>query len=60
MEGHVTRRTYGILAGILGSAVGVWWWARQRSGRTAQAVPERGTTIFSNTPTATPLSDGVV
>ena len=42
---------------MVGSAVGAWWWARQRSSirarRPAAADPGRdhGTVIFHNTPT---------
>lgn len=57
----MTRRTYGILAGMIGTAVGAWWWTRQRARVEAHPVHERGTTIFHNTPTPTPLSDeGVI
>jgi hypothetical protein len=53
-------RTYGILASVIGSALGAWFWNRHRSGR-GSAAAERGTVIFDNTPTATPLSgDGIV
>jgi hypothetical protein len=52
----LSRRTLGILASMVGSAVGAWWWARSRSPQ-AQAdglMPARdhGTVIFDNTPTA--------
>ena len=56
----MSTRTYGILAGVLGSALGAWWYSRHRA---AAAVPshDRGTVIYDNTPTATPLSsEGVV
>jgi hypothetical protein len=52
----MTTRTYGILAGIIGSAVGAWWYSRYRQGSVDRVVRERGTVIFDNTPTATPLS----
>ena len=26
------RRTYGILAGMIGSALGAWWYSRRRTG----------------------------
>jgi len=43
---------------MVGSAVGAWWWARQRGMSAASAqhrmTPARdhGTVIFHNTPTA--------
>lgn len=56
----MTNRTYGILAGVLGSALGAWWYSRRRAN-VAPAGPDRGVTIFHNAPTATPLSDeGVI
>lgn len=58
-EANVTRRTYGILAGVIG--LGAWWWNRQRMAASAAASPERGTVIFRNTPAPTPLSgEGVI
>lgn len=55
----MTKRTYGILAGVIGSGLAAWWWARQRSG--GAPAPDRGTVIFDNTPTATPLSgEGII
>ena len=57
----MTTRTYGILAGVLGSALGAWWYAKRRTAQQADtAAAERGVTIFHNTPTATPLSEGVI
>jgi hypothetical protein len=52
----VTKRTYGILAGVLGSAIGAWWWNRQLAAQSRTLTParERGTVIFDNTPTAAP------
>jgi hypothetical protein len=50
----VNKRTYGILAGVIG--FGAWWWARRRNAGTAARASERGTVIFRNTPAATPLS----
>jgi hypothetical protein len=52
----VTKRTFGILASVVGSALGAWLWARQRSqaGSRQLAPPRaRGTVIYDNTPTAT-------
>ena len=52
----MNRRTIGLLAGVVSSAMGAWWWARQRaaqaSGRRLRAAQNRGTVIFHNTPTA--------
>ncbi|HEX6973836.1 MAG TPA: hypothetical protein VF147_05505 [Vicinamibacterales bacterium] len=57
----MTKRTYGILAGMIGTAVGAWWWTRQRTRNQASVLPARGTTIFHNTPTPTAFSDeGVI
>jgi hypothetical protein len=47
----------GILATAVGSALGAWWWARQRSfaaNRHLTPARNRGTVIFDNTPTADP------
>jgi hypothetical protein len=52
----MSRRTLGILAGMVGSAVGAWWWARNRGAQQSaqQLAPARdhGTVILDNTPTA--------
>jgi hypothetical protein len=50
----VTRRTLGILATVVGSAMGAWWYTSQRRLRNPRLTPsrERGTVIFDNTPTA--------
>lgn len=59
----MSTRTYGILAGVIGSALGAWWYSRRRSTAAATLTParEHGTVIFDNTPTATPLSsEGVL
>jgi hypothetical protein len=50
----LNKRTFAYLAGMLGSAVASWWWVRHQTlGRHARqnAQRERGTVIFSNTPT---------
>ncbi len=52
----MSNRTYGILASVIGSAVGAWWFSRRRMASTKRSAVERGTVIFDNTPTATPLS----
>ena len=58
----MSRRTYGILAGLIGSAVGAWWYSRRRPSTPALTPGrEHGTVIFDNTPTATPAStEGVI
>jgi hypothetical protein len=57
----VNKRTYGILAGVIGAAVGAWWWRRQRADAAIEPATDRGTTIFHNTPEPTGLSDtGVI
>jgi hypothetical protein len=38
--------------------VGAWWWSRQRHASNRSAMPDRGTVIFDNTPTASP--EGVI
>jgi hypothetical protein len=54
----VTTRTYGILASVIGSALGAWWYSRRRAHR---STGDHGTVIFDNTPTATPMSsEGIV
>lgn len=50
-EGRLSKRTYGILAGVIGSALGAWWYNRYRS-RGSMPVRDHGTVIFDNTPTA--------
>jgi hypothetical protein len=56
----MSNRTYGILAGVLGSALGAWWYSRRRAG-TPQARADRGVTIYQNTPTAAPIStEGII
>jgi hypothetical protein len=57
----MTARTYGILAGVLGSAFGAWWYSRRRTSPAPRTTTERGTVIYANTPTASPLSsEGVI
>jgi hypothetical protein len=52
----MNNRTFGLLAGVIGSALGAWWYSRRRSMATQSlAAPrERGEVIFDNTPTAAP------
>ncbi|HTL45183.1 MAG TPA: hypothetical protein VL262_12655 [Vicinamibacterales bacterium] len=56
----MTKRTWGILAGIAGSAFGAWYF-RSRLGRRSSisADRDRGTVIFDNTPTASDV-DAIV
>ena len=53
-EERVTKRTFGILAGVVSSAVGAWLLNRQRIAvRNVQRLAskrEHGTVIFHNTP----------
>ena len=59
----MNSRTYGILAGVLGSALGAWWYSRHRAAAARHLTPARdhGTVIFDNTPTASPASaEGVI
>jgi hypothetical protein len=57
----MSTRTYGILAGVIGSALGAWWYSRRRTSSGSRAVSDRGTVIFDNTPSATPLStEGII
>jgi hypothetical protein len=53
----LSKRSYGILAGVIGSALGAWWYNRYRS-RTMTPVRDRGTVIFDNTPTAS--DEGII
>ncbi len=48
----MTKRTLGIVAGVVGSALGAWWFTTQRRarGRASGPVRDRGTVIFDNTP----------
>ena len=53
-EERVSKRTFGILAGVVGSAVGAWFWNRRRiAQRNVQELTrarDHGTVIFQNTP----------
>jgi hypothetical protein len=53
-EERMSKRTFGILAGVVGSAVGAWFWNRQRLARRHMQRPtpawDHGTVIFHNTP----------
>jgi len=51
----VSKRTLGILASLVGSAIGAWWMMNQRRARNTAApstARDHGTVIFHNTPTA--------
>jgi hypothetical protein len=50
----MTRRTIGLLAGVVSSAVGAWYWLRRqtRQSETLPPARSRGTVIFDNTPRA--------
>jgi hypothetical protein len=52
----VTKRNYGVIASVIGSAIGAWWYVRRRqagsAGLNRQGMRERGRVIFDNTPTA--------
>ena len=52
----MSNRTYGILASVIGSALGAWWFSRRRTASMNRSAADRGRIIFDNTPTATPLS----
>ena len=56
----MNNRTFGLLAGVIGSALGAWWYSRRRSVETQSLVAprERGEVIFDNTPTAAPDAPG--
>lgn len=54
----MTNRTYGVLAGLIGSAVGAWFYSRYRQASIDRSVASRGKVIFDNTPTPTALSEG--
>jgi len=51
----VRKRTYGILAGVIGFSA--WWWNRQRTAARMAGSSDRGTVIFRNMPGPTPFSD---
>jgi hypothetical protein len=58
--GHMSRRTYGIIAGMVGSALGAWWYSRRRSASNGSSR-DRGTVIYHNTPSASPsATEGIV
>jgi len=58
----MNNRTFGILAGVIGSALGAWWYTRRRSTPTQSMTRPRprGEVIFDNTPTVAPDAPGVL
>jgi hypothetical protein len=58
-EDALSKRTYGILAGVIG--FGAWWWSRHRVNPVSGAQTDRGRVIFHNTPESSALSgEGVI
>jgi hypothetical protein len=58
----MSRRTWGIVATVVGSAVGTWWFTSQRRSRASRGLTaprERGTVIFDNTPAASSV-EGII
>jgi hypothetical protein len=56
----MSRRTYGIIAGMVGSALGAWWYSRRRAASNAPSR-DRGTVIYHNAPAASPsATEGIV
>jgi hypothetical protein len=55
--GHkMSRRTYGLIAGLAGAILGAWFWRRRTN---AENVSDKGTVIFDNTPPAS-SAEGVI
>jgi len=56
----MNNRTLGLLAGVIGSALGAWWYTRRFStaNQNLMAARQRGEVIFDNTPTAAPDATG--
>ncbi len=53
----MTKKRYGMLAGIAGAAFAAWWYSRrdsvaQRMSRSTQTGSNHGQVIFRNTPVA--------
>lgn len=46
----MTRKTYGLIAGLIAAGVGTWWWRSRPGGAPAAEVDTHGTVIFNNTP----------
>lgn len=52
----MSRRTYGLIAGLAGAILGAWFWRRRTN---AENVSDKGTVIFDNTPPAS-SAEGVI
>ena len=55
----MTKKRYGMLAGIAGAAFAAWWYKRRdsiarRMSQSAQSGGNHGEVIFRNSPVATP------
>jgi hypothetical protein len=48
----MTKRHYGLIAGIAGAVAATWWWRRRDvvTAGMSEAGHERGETIFTNSP----------
>jgi hypothetical protein len=58
----MNNRTFGIIAGVIGSALGAWWYTRRLSTPAPSLTPARprGEVIFDNTPTVSPDAPGLL
>ena len=48
----MTKKRYGMLAGLAGAAFAAWWWRRHHSATGMGSDFDRGETIYSNSPLA--------
>lgn len=48
----MTRKTYGLIAGLIAAGVGAWWWRSRLAEALPQTEPGRATLIYDNTPRA--------
>ena len=49
----MSTRTWGVVAGFAGAAMGAYWWVRKQTAAystQAQPSPDRGEVIFHNNP----------
>lgn len=46
----MTRKTYGLLAGLIAAGVGTWLWRTRLATAAAGTSDDHGTVIFDNTP----------